>query len=345
MISAEGSPSPLLTGLPENLSALIRESASPARIHAVVRVAHSLARAYLARRQNSEYLAQTHGLDRNQLAYDCIAELFQRDDAGSFVQIRAYFLPIPIDETSPEQLLLHLQRLVFSKAQHALFRMHQEADPALGKILRNIKASLVSLRQFTESERFGSPCIAPALCETLAHLPPPDDGVLEERLGDLIRGDERIPEMLGRLSQYLRDQEEHSRIVPLLTVARLFQSAYARKRLTSASGHAEELNVTEIDCRSIIADSCRRVRARQGARYVRLSKLSDETLDMYLGLIEDSLSRRFVYNDAGESSLFEDLRSRIPDLTASDYHNTHKAKLEYLNKCVAALVVTQLQMQ
>lgn len=309
----------------------------------VVRVCHSLARAYLSGRANANKLARRHGINLDDVAIDCIAEIFQRNEAGEYVQLRAYFFAVPPATCSAEDTLFHLQRLVFSKAQHVLYRLYQEADPPLGKILRNIKAAIQSLGQFTESERFGSTCIAPALCDTLEHLPPLDSEVLERALLGMVRGDEHIPELLGRLSQFLRGQSDNSRILSLMTVASVIRRIYERKQLIHAGEPTTEIDITSLDSRAIILSSCREVKARQGGKYVGNAKLTQDLLAFYFDVIEEGLTRRFVQHDGVDFSFFAELKCHLPGMIQNEYKTEHKAILEYLYRLTLSLVVKRLK--
>jgi len=313
-------------------------------VNAVVRVCHSLARAYLSGRANADKLARHHGINLDDVAIDCIAEVFQRNEAGEYVQLRAYFFAAPPATCSAEDTLFHLQRLVFSKAQHVLYRLYQEADPPLGKILRNVKAAIQSLGQFAESERFGSPCIAPALCDTLEHLPPLDSEVLERALLGMVRGDEHIPELLGRLSQFLRGQSDNSRILSLMTVASVFRRIYERKQLIPAGEPTTEIDTTSLDTRAIIRSSCREVKTHQGKKYLRKAKLTQDLLEFYFEVIEEGLTRRFVHHDGVDFSLFAELKVHLPGLMQNEYKRGHKAMLEYLYRLTLNLVGKQLRL-
>lgn len=158
----------------DHLRAIISGTSARPQLNAVVAVCHALASASLATRRTSSTLVSLHGLNRSDLAYDCIAEISRQDAAGAFVQLNAYFDGLSLGSLSDEEILAHLRRLVVSKVNQGIFRLYNEADPPLGKILRNIKLAVNSLKHFTEIERFGELCLAPSLCDTLEYLPVPD---------------------------------------------------------------------------------------------------------------------------------------------------------------------------
>lgn len=123
---------------------------------------------------------------------------FVRDDEGICIELRVYFAAFSINKLTDEDTLFHLQRLVASKTYQSLVRLYAEADPALARILRNIKGSIHTHKSFVETDRFGEPHVAPSLCEGLEHLETFDATMLEEKLLQLVDGDEFIPEALGK---------------------------------------------------------------------------------------------------------------------------------------------------
>ena len=178
------------------------------------------------------------GLSSSDLAYDCVADLFRRDERGSLIQIRAYFGALEISDASDAEMLMHLRRLVFSAVNQGIYRLYRQADPAFGKILRNIKLAVATLQNFTEEiERFGEPYLVPALADPLTECPPFEIGYLERALAPFVRNSPSVPTLLGALSFILRQQEKCSPAIALATVASLFRSVYAQGQIEGNRRH------------------------------------------------------------------------------------------------------------
>ncbi|MBN1351039.1 hypothetical protein JXJ21_16580, partial [candidate division KSB1 bacterium] len=82
--------------------------------------------------------------DLEDMAVDCIASLFMRDDAGQFTQLQRYFSSLvnsPID-LSNDEILVKLRGLVIKKTKQELSRIFRERDPEGAKIIRNIRVAL-----------------------------------------------------------------------------------------------------------------------------------------------------------------------------------------------------------
>ena len=146
----------LQSDLRSRIKAVVDGSQSPEQLNVVIRACLALASELLQRKCGSHRLSETLGLHGDDLAYDCIADLFQRDERGRLLQLQAYFLGVDLDQLSDAEVLIFLRKLVYSRVNQSLFRMYQEADPAFHKILRNIKLAVQSLNQFRELDRFGN---------------------------------------------------------------------------------------------------------------------------------------------------------------------------------------------
>ncbi len=110
------------------------------------------------------------------LALDCIAGLFMRNDDGEFVQFKKYFHqnemnPIELDEV---ELLVMLRRLVIKKTKQELSRIFKERDPEGAKIVRNIKVAIKSSDEFQSFKEMGREYIYSF------------NGVIESLQGDIV---------------------------------------------------------------------------------------------------------------------------------------------------------------
>lgn len=332
---------PLLPGLREAVNGFARSNITPAAVNRFVRICHSLALSQLTTRRNASVLSRVHGLNASDLAFDCISDLFQRNDNGHFLQLETYFKGFPHADISDPELLVLLRRLVSSKVNQGIFRLLNEADPSLGKILRNIKLAVPALHQFEEVERFGEPFIRTSLCDPLEHLPEPSLEDIERALLDAAPGPAFIPDLLSRLSIYLRSQTDARRTVPLITVALAFRSLYAtRTQIPSDVVDADQFPVA-LDGPTIVRLTMRELRIRV-ARFLNRGKIAPELLERYCAVIEEGLTRRIVHANGEDFTLFEALRRRDPSITRARYRMVHRSRLEYLarlaNEIAAGMV-------
>ncbi len=126
----------------------------------------------------------------------------------------------------------------------------------LAKILRNIKIAIISLKNFTEVERFGEPCIVPSLCDTLEDFPAIEREFLEQQFIKHTTGREHIPELLAKLSLFLREQNERCRIIPFVMTGILFRTIYTCRQDFPDQMVAVDTELVASDTSTIIKTVC-----------------------------------------------------------------------------------------
>ncbi len=276
------------------------------------------------------------------LAVDCVADLFMQDECGSLIQIKTYFKSISYENASEEEILTHLRRLVFSRVNQGIFRVYNENDPGLGKILRNIKLAIHSLGNFVTIDRFGEHCIAPSMTETLEHLPPIDRHDLSSTLRSPSCRNETIPALLATLSHCLREQDAQSRIVPVMDVAFAIRAHYAGDVSESTEVHPEE-HFVEGETKKMIAEACERVRREMHRQYVGRKKTVEHLFDSYFEVIQQNLEARIIGRDGETFSYYERLAAIVPEMTKEEYQRNHKSKLEYLARLAYDRAIKELK--
>lgn len=317
--------------LREILRAILRNSHTPAQHRQFIALCHAMA---LVRLERKASLGQLHPCiiesSISDLAFDCIAEMFRENEDAIPVQIQAYFSSIDLGTTSDQQILVFLRRLVFNVVNISLFRIYNEIDPALGRIIRNIKLSVGSLGTFEESELFGDTLLAPVYCDPLVHLPMMERDALTKLLYTLQIHDDRVPTMLSALSRHLREQREYSRRVPLITIAVAYRDylAYFQQHLPDETNAAERI-LDESDHADLLKRSVGTVRRRMYSHYVEGEGIDEQTYSQFFSIIEEKLKGEFE-GDGNEISLRDAAIGRIPSLSAEEYYSRHRNTLEYL---------------
>lgn len=333
-----------ICGFRGTLSALLTGGHTRTQLHQFVHQCNSIAITLIQSKIASGAIdVRRFGLSPSDIAFDAIADLFREDDDGILVQIKAYFESIDWEKSEDEELAIHLRRLVFMRTNQGLFRMYQEVDPGLGKILRNTKLAIAALNTFVEMDHFGEPCIAPSLCDPLARLPMLDRDMLERCMLEMTNGSERIPDLLAKLSRYLREQKEHSRMVPIMWVAIGIRSVYGRVEVEQHQDPQVEQQLVEDEAQRMLKEACARVKARNEQKYVSFERLSKDAYEKYFQVIERILVKRLLSNDGHDVSLFKLLQECLPSLSREEYNTTHKAKIEYLARLAEEKAVGMLK--
>jgi hypothetical protein len=97
------------------------------------------------------------GGELEDLALDCVAGLFMRNEKNEFVQFQKYFCQnsIPVEQLDEEEVEILLRRLVIKKTKQELSRIFKERDPEGAKIVRNIKVAIKSSDDFESFREMG----------------------------------------------------------------------------------------------------------------------------------------------------------------------------------------------
>ena len=91
------------------------------------------------------------------LALDCVAGLFMRNEEGEFVQFKKYFerSSANVLEIDEAEIMVLLRRLIIKKTKQELSRIFKERDPEGAKIVRNIKVAIKSASDFDSFREMG----------------------------------------------------------------------------------------------------------------------------------------------------------------------------------------------
>lgn len=323
----------LIIRLRENLEAVLRRTHTSVQLSEIVKLSHTIAVTFLegkaaAGSLNREFVC----LPLEDAAYDCIADLFRRDEHNSFVALNAYFSAFDISSLSNTELFSHFRRLVFTKVNDGIVRLYHDSDPGLSRILRNVRLAVHSLGNYTELERFGEVYLAPTLCDPLEHLPKFDEQTLEHLLAENIRGNENVLEIVGALSRMLRMQNDRARMVSVLQVALTIRSLFARKAILSTMENDFPQDRNEQTVKETMHSAVNRIRQRFHSQYVNKGKMNGETYQMYFDVIKTRLEYMIVSGSADGQSLYASLKNHLPDLSVEEYKEQHRSRLEYLFK-------------
>lgn len=100
---------------------------------------------------------KNHSGELEDLALDCVAGLFMRNDNGDFIQLKKYFQNNvdDIQKLESVEIMVLLRRLVIKKTKQELSRIFKERDPEGAKIVRNIKVAIKSASDFSSFKEMG----------------------------------------------------------------------------------------------------------------------------------------------------------------------------------------------
>ncbi len=277
------------------------------------------------------------------LALDCVADLFSRNAQGGFIQLQVYLRGTDVETMTEADLTAYMRRLVFAKVNQGIFRIYHDIDPSLSRLIRNIKISIHALENYVIVDRFGEQYIVPAACDPLEHLPLIEPAALKEGLRQVAGKSETIPNLLAHLSRCLREQDECCRLVPLVQVALCFRSLYSATQVEDATPSEAEMAATVSDATEVISRACRWVKERAHKKYVVPGKVCAEMLAHYFTVVETALVHAILDRDGDDVRYFDELSKLVPELSKEEYRVNHKSKIEYLGRITHRRALKELK--
>lgn len=306
---------------------------TPADVREFVRLCYTLSLPLIRKRiSQGKINLEALGLNQNDVVYDCIADLFIRDNTGHFTEIENFFGK-EIEDThrcSDALLIETLRRIVFGKVSANIIRIHSGADPAFGKILHNLDVALTRGRLFEKFVRFGETMLACCDSDLLLHLPGPPLEYLRQRLSHIVLIQDSMPAMLKKLYDILLDQQQFQRTIPLVRVGTLLKEVYALGAESEPeSENSSLISLEEEDGARMVQAVCADLHRDMVPHYVGSGKLTENALEVYLQATKAILSDLVLKGRDDCKPYFEYLKDRIPGLSKEEYINRHKPILEH----------------
>ena len=311
------------------MCAVLQGRAARHHADAVIVVCHALALTLVRSKRSAWRMMEFHGVSQSDLAYDCIAELFKRDDAGAFTELQTYFKDLAPEGADSAEILVHLRRLVFAKVNRTLSHMIAETDSLFFRITRNVRLAASGGGLFEESERFGETILTPLGIDPLLHLPQLSDARLAQVVWGAYSLSSLIPVFMTRLHAALAEQQDACRVIPLMPVVLLIKEVneghYAHREAgTSPDAMADDAAL------EIVTVARQETRERFHREYVGKGKVTPEHFTAYLNAIQNVLVTRISADDGSDLSLYTALKRELGDVAEECYKHIHRSRIEYM---------------
>jgi hypothetical protein len=311
----------------------------------ILNAAFAFAKVLLGKQINP-YLAKnaSFGLSIEDLAWDCIAELFIRDETAKYLALTAYLESLPLNAMDDADANIAIRRFVASGVQQRMMQVYHEIDPALGKIIRNIKLSIDSLSTLERVARFGETYLVPPSIPQNTHLPDLDVSELMTMICVPLNGTQQnIPGLLSTLAKSLCLQDSWSRVVRLTDVALAIREVFASGRNLEESVDCECESLMQEEIIHVIDDSVRYVRSGLLSKYVTKGALTENEAAAFELALREILQTRFLEDKRDDSGYFDNISAVIPSLTMQDYRKHYRQYLEYAVKLGREFVGNRLR--
>jgi len=294
------------------------------------------------------------------VAIDCIAGLFMRNEKGEFVQLTRYFgkiieTDVPLTDA---HLMSLLRRLVVKKTKQELSRIFKERDPESAKIIRNIKVAIRNSKKFRSFKEMGREFvyIDPKI-ESEETTPNNDDYPALQQNSDDNGGENlrkhSIPErvlfhyfleryipsdsistMLEKIMGIVISLPEYQNYLAVDLIANIirevtFQHAYERlSNDVDYRSPIHDIQIKEID--QINQSVIKTIHHKIHTQYLRKNKITPQKAAIYCRAISDYINE--LTQDKTTDSNFQYLKRYIPTLTQKSYREHERSIFEYLVK-------------
>jgi hypothetical protein len=313
-------------------------------VRQLVDVCHRIAVAYLRQKMRRGRLQpERFGLSLEDLALDCFADLFQRDDTARFEVLANYFRTIGVEQTSEEVLAIILRRLIFSKVNEGLFRRYREADASLAKIIRNVKNAVRTVSGIWLIKREGNLWLVAGQDRSIEALPLAPPELLESFLIMSVSDSPQVNRAVSAFRDFVAVHPGYSNGYPLTMFSQALRAAFWRLGLADEhDSHRDEETFLPKEVERAISVATGEVKANMYKSYVEKGKVDAHTFDAYFRAVEDILAAQFVSGARPVTSYYVALQGYLPGLGKNSYHVAHRNIVEYLTKLARAHLIRYL---
>ena len=308
-------------------------------IHVCSNIAMAFLRIQLQRGSLDDY---RFGIATEDLAIDCIADTFQRDDNGQFTTLVTYFNSFDWEDAPEEDLNIALRRLIFSKVNEGLFRSYRAEDPNLAKIIRNIKEAIKRNAAFSLQREREIQWIVVGNDQTPAHhLPLAPQAVLEAYITSVLCNTSNTYTAVYAFQDFLKLHPYYRNAYPMSEYARVLRSCFQNREVPHAN--TQEINLSLIDLENALKKTITYVRSKLHDTYVQKGKISLSMFETYIKALNKILASHFGAPWESVSSQYDALATLIPGLSKDSFQNEHRNIMQYLFKISRTKMIGYLQ--
>jgi hypothetical protein len=313
----------------QTIAGAVRIPPSRRAVHDLVVICHRIALAYLKGKVSSGSLSPARfAMCLEDVALDCIADLFHHNENGELNQIAGYYSQIGYEKLQEEELMSATRRLIFGKVNQDLYRQYAEIDPTLHKIIRIIKNHSSKSHSVKLMSRSGDSWVMFRDEGSSLPLMPPE--ILEPALLEAVQQSASLGGVIDAMGKIFRNQNTYVAGYPLVALAQIIRSVYSHLagRTVEESHSGDSLSPAEI--RQAVSLSAARIAAQKSEHYISKQSLPREVFEAYFKAIQDIWNSRYLLDGDPMEPFYNHLKVQLPGLTPEEYRQVHRTRLEYL---------------
>ncbi len=331
--------------IPHLLHKVLSGDTSLQEVNSLVRHAHHFAIIRLKQLLASGRLhLQSFPVTLESTAIDCIAELFERDSDGTFVELDHYFtVEHDLTQLTDDDIIAMFRGLVFTKLNDGLFSLYRENDPVLSKIIRNLKIAVTRSKDCSLHQSLGITMIVVECDEDRTVLPELTMERMEQHVSDELRGNCSSTEFIVSVKKLITVSGDVRNSVSLIDLAVCMKRHMLRYQIPLRDVMMGDESLFTADAASLIDETILQMKKQLAVRYVSTQKMGQPQFTGYIQAIEMMTKDTFLRSDVSEKKYGEYLQEQFPELTYEEYRRDHRKQFEYMAKLVKKAVRERLK--
>lgn len=299
---------------------------------------HSMALAYLRIKASRRKLYMLRSECLEDVAWDSIAELFERDDDGRFIRLLSYFNDVSEEINHDSGVNRHLRGLVFTKVEDYIFTSFGAKDPSLKKIIRNLKLAVQNCNSDSNiSIEHGNL----VLSSDATDLPAMPSDFLQMMLCPKINDSMQIPDILSEIADIFENQKEFRNEISLVAIASVIRKSFVNLTepdINDSKKPEADYIMLNRDFERFLDISAASVEEETGMKYLKAGKIDERLLEAYIKTAKQVIRDQFAL--VGENySQYEYLKRYLEELDYERYRNRDRRILEYFVKKIRNKVI------
>ena len=279
--------------------------------------------------------------DLEDVAIDCIAGLFMRNNDGEFVQLIRYFSPTfeSTEKVDEKVLIMMLRRLIVKKTKQELSRIFRERDPEGAKIIRNIRVAIRNCDHFKSFKEMGREFVYIQITAEedtdLRHdLNEISQNVLYNKFLEQYSPTDSVSLMMKKMLTIVANEVESQNFLPIDLIANIIRDVtyqQFREEISNdidTSSPFQDIQIKEIN--EVNKTIIEYIQKKIENQYLKKDKITREKAGIYFKAINDFV-QDLTHAKECESN-FRYLKRYIPGLTQQIYRDDERSIFEYLVK-------------
>ena len=318
-----------------NLTRLFDNNITHDELTELVHLSRSIIQSYLnCIRTSITQLCLHQGLTVTDLAYDCIAEAFTKNEQSKFSKIENFIKSLhqKLEDIPENDLFLAFKKFLICFADAQLARLYSQIDPNGAKIHRNLRDNIKNSGCLQLDKDFRGIIVKPVNVEVLNHLEQFPIDELERELSSRLNHQPKTPEFLRELYSILTTQEIYRRSVTLMEVTKVFKKIFEEEFKSINEDLFLIEGLTEFEIERIRMKVELALKEKIFLTYFAKGKVSRKEAEAMFEALSDMM-RDWCNGDGSQQSLFGYLKKYL-SINEETYESTLQPKMEYLLKIV-----------